>query len=256
MEFGKAVHSGLEVLYSKDGDVDRAVSHALSLYEEGLKRCSIEHPSDLEEAHRIKPFIRRFYEDCLTCPDLMGITTLRSELELMEPIDRLDGLNLMFKGFIDIVFVKKLKRKKVIYVSDFKTCQWGWPAKKLQDEKVISQILLYKHFFCKMTGMNPRDVSIAFILLKKAPRRISAADVDPPIFDSTAQVVKIPAGPKAMQRAIQYMQDTISLMHSYSYELNESACERSWIDQTTKQERSVSCRFFRTDHCPVVGQTS
>lgn len=241
MEFGKAVHSGMEVLYApgRPPDVAAASAHALEMYDRALSTLDISHPSDLAEAARIRQFIPRFYADCLVCPELEGIVTLRSELRLMQPIARTDGLDVMFKGFIDITFVKRLKRKTVIYIADFKTCQWGWPAKKFQDVEVISQLLLYKHFFCKMMGADPRNVSIAFILLKKKPKD----------GDLTVEVCKVSAGPKATQRALDYLQTTITAMHSYSYERNFKSCVRSWRDPETKEERRACCPFLNSEEC-------
>ena len=251
MDFGKAVRSGMEVLYSPDRpmDVAAATRHALEMYEKALSEYEILHESDRKEAERIKQFIPRFYEDCLTCPELQGITTLKSELQLYQEILRTDGLALKFKGFIDITFIKKLKRKTVIYIADFKTCQWGWPADKFRDIEVISQLILYKHFFCKLTGADPKNVSTAFILLKKKPKRTSARDVLPETFESCVDVVKIGAGPKATEKALQYLQQSITAMHSYTYEKNFDACKRGWIDPETKEERTVQCPFLDTPHC-------
>jgi len=244
MEFGKAAHSGMEVLYAPETlhDVEAATKHALGLYDASLAEMGPTlHPSDLKEALRIRDFLPMFYADCLSCPELQGIRTLRSELRLMEPIERTDALDIKFKGFIDITFVKQLKRKTVIYIADFKTCQWGWPASKLQDTRVISQILLYKHFFCKMTGADPRNVSVAFILLKKRPKE----------GDLTVSVERISAGPKATQTALDYMQRAITGMHSYSYEQNFEACKRGWVDSETGEERVAVCPFAGSEHCPA-----
>ena len=246
MDFGSAVHSGMEVLYGPDGTVERAAEHALAKYDKALETLDLTHPSDRTEAYRIRDSIPQFYRDCMVCEDLRGITTLKSELRLNEDILRSDGLSLKFKGFIDIVFVKKLTRKTVIYVADFKTCQWGWPAQKFQDIEVISQLLLYKHFFCKMTGADPKNVSLAFILLKKKPRG----------GDITVEVAKIGAGPKATERALEYMQRTITEMHRYSYEKNYGACVRSWIDKETKEERVSKCPFVGTENCPGSAEAS
>jgi hypothetical protein len=240
MDFGSAVHAGMEILYGPGGTPEKAAEHALAMYDEALKTLDLSHPSDRAEAYRIRDCIPRFYEDCLKCPELQGIETLKSELRLSQQILRTDGLDLNFKGFIDIVFIKKLTRKTVIYIADFKTCQWGWPAKKFQDIEVISQLLLYKHFFCKMMGADPRNVSLAFILLKKKPKE----------GDLSVDVVKIGAGPKATEQALDYLQKTISGMHRYSYEKNYEACVRSWVDQETKQERFAKCPFVGTEMCP------
>jgi hypothetical protein len=252
MDFGKAVHSGMEVLYGPGGgDPDAASQHALRLYDEALGTIGPLHPTDAKEAERLRGYILpKMFRDCLDCPELQGIRPLRSELQLMQPIARTDGLEVLFKGFIDFIFVKRLKTKTVIYIADFKTCQWGWPAKKLQDIEVISQILLYKHFFCKLTGADPRNVTPAFILLKKRPRRTSPKGELPETFDLSVEVAKVGGGPKATERALEYMQRSISEMHSYSYERNFGACVRSWIDQETDEERVARCPFAGTDLCP------
>ena len=240
MDFGKAVHSGMELLYGPDGSVDRASERALGMYDAALAEFPAEHPTDATEAVRIRDCIPEFYRDCLACPELQGITTLRSELALMEDIGRTDGLTLKFKGFIDIVFVKRLARKTVIYIADFKTCQWGWPRDKLGDITVTAQILLYKHFFCKLTGADPKNVKTAFILLKKRPRE----------GDVRVQVLDVSPGPKMVSQAIEYMQRSITEMHSYDYEQNFNACRRTWTDRETKEERTSSCQFLGSDLCP------
>jgi hypothetical protein len=89
-------------------------------------------------------------------------------------------------------------------------------------------------------GADPRNVSVAFILLKKDPRGEG---------ESTVEVRKLSAGPKATEQALEYMQRSITGMHTYSYERNLDACERVWIDRKTKQERRAQCPFLDTDLC-------
>jgi len=235
MEFGSAVHSGMEFLYGGEqiADPAEAAKHALEKLEKNLEGLDL-NESEKEELPNLREMMPKFFVDILACPDLDGIRPLKSELKLFEPIARTDGLDVKFKGFIDFIFVKKLKRKTVIYIADFKTCKWGWPAQKLQDIKVIAQILLYKHFFCKLTGADPKNVTAAYILLKKAPRK----------NDASIEVIKVSAGPKTTMRAIEYLQDTITAMHRYSYEKNYEACVTSWTDAKTKQIKSFSCPYL------------
>ena len=243
MDFGKAVHSGMEMLYGPDGgDPVRAAFYALLIYDQSLATMPDMHPTDAAEAERLRHLLPAIFRDSLLCPDLQGIKPLKSELQLYEEIKRTDGLDVKFKGFIDIIYVRKLpkSKKSVIYIADFKTCQWGWPAKKFQDIEVISQILLYKHFFCKITGADPRNVSTAFILLKKKPKK----------DDLCVEVAKIGSGPKAIESALSYMQRSITAMHSYSYEQNFEVCKRSWTDGVTKEERTAQCPFLGTEMCP------
>lgn len=240
MEFGSAIHSTLELAFAPGerpslGSLAESFSSA---FEKGLEGLEID-PSDLPERDRLREIGPTIVRDALACPDLQGIVPLRNELRLEEPIARTDGLDVKFKGYVDFIFVKKLAKKRVIYIADFKTCTWGWPYDKLSDPEVCAQILLYKHFFCKLTGAPPRDVSAAFILLKKTPRP----------GDATVQVAKIPAGPKVLEGAMDFLQGSITKMHGYSYQKNRGSCVREWIDSKTKEPRSAKCPFYQTENC-------
>lgn len=241
LAFGSAIHRAMELAFSQDrpplGDVDAVLLSELDRELEGLELQKHE----LEERERLRWLAPTIVRDALACPDLQGIIPLKSELGLMVPIDRTDGLDVKFKGFVDFIYVKQLARKRVIYIADFKTCTWGWSYEKLTDPLVCAQILLYKHFFCKMTGAEPRDVSAAFILLKKSP----------PAGRPTVEVAKIGAGPKVLSQAIELLQGSISRMQSGTYRQNREACQRFWTDPVTKEERSWQCRHYGTPDCPA-----
>ncbi len=240
MEFGTAIHKTLEKAFVINPPGIQELSQIFwKEYAQGIIGLDMpEH--ELPEIDRLRSIGPEIVRDALACPDLQGIIPLRNELQLMEQISRSDGLDIKFKGFIDFVYVKQLAKKQVIYIADFKTCTWGWPAKKLMDEEVCAQLLLYKHFFCKMTGALARDVSTAFILLKK----------DPYPGRPRVEVAKIGAGPKALDRAIALLQDSISGMHSGAYEQNRDSCVRRWTDRVTKEERTACCPHYQTSDCP------
>jgi len=241
MEFGSAIHSTLEKAFSPDAtpSQEELDLEFRSAYEKNVEGLELQ-PHEVEERERLRELGPKIVRDALACPDLQGIRPMKNELALMVPIARTDGLDVKFKGFVDFVYAKRLKTKTVIYIADFKTCTWGWPAAKLMDPKVCAQILLYKHFFCKITGANPRDVSAAFILLRKTPRE----------GDSSVSVEKIGAGPKVLQSALDFLQGTITGMHSGEYRKNRESCVRRWVDPVTKEDREARCPFFETTECP------
>lgn len=241
MEFGSAIHSALELMYGPERlSVEDATNKALEEFEKNLEGLELREDEG-RELMKLSWLVPRILRDCTTNEDLQGIVPLKTELRIMEPIARTDGLNLNFKGFVDFIFEKKLKRKRVIYIADFKTCQWGWLPQKLMDPEVCAQILLYKYFFCRLTGADPKDVTCAFILLKKNPRP----------GDSHVQVCKVGGGPKALERAIEYLQTTITKMHSGSYKMNTESCVFSWIDRATEELREIRCPYLGTDLCTV-----
>jgi ATP-dependent helicase/DNAse subunit B len=239
MDFGTAVHAGMEFMFGEVGSiksVEDTLLVARAAFDKKLEGVTLT-DTEQQEFAELLDILPRIFTDVLACPDLQDIRPVKSELNLYEDIARTDGLTVKFKGFIDFIFVKKLKTKTVIYIADFKTCKWGWPAKKLQDIRVTAQLLLYKHFFCKLTGADPKNVTAAYILLKKTPRK----------DDASVEVVKIGSGPKAIQQALDYLQGTITKMHGFEYSKNFEACETRWVDQKTKQERSFCCPFYKQE---------
>ncbi len=244
MEFGSSIHTGMECLYGPRDDgsvptVEEADAVTLEAFEQNTKGLELSAAESMD-LMKLSWLVPRILSDCLSCPDLQGIQPLRTELQILEPLGRTDGLDVLFKGFVDFIFVKKLKRKTVIYIADFKTCVWGWPAKKLMDPKVIAQILLYKHFFCRLTGADPKNVTAAFILLKKAP----------PQGEPHVEVKKVGGGPKALQEALDWIQSSVTAMHSGHYRMNTDECVRHWTDRTTGLEVEARCPYLRTDLCP------
>lgn len=241
MSFGTTIHKVLESAFSPVivhslQELDGIFAAEFDKNMEGLELL----PHEVEERERLRGLGPQIIRDSLACPDLQNVVPLKNELRIFEPISRNDGLDIRFKGYVDFIFMKKLTRKKVIFIADFKTCTWGWTPQKVQDPATWAQLVLYKHYFCKLTGANPRDISTAFILLKKTPRE----------EDSSVQVVRVGAGPKALQQALDYMQSTITAMHSGRYEKNRKNCIYQWVDRITKEPRSATCPFYQSENCP------
>lgn len=255
MEFGSAIHSALELMYGPQRlSVPEATDVALAEFEKNLEGLELREDEG-RELMKLCWLIPRILQGCLDNEELKDIEPLRNELRILEPMARNDGLEIKFKGFVDFIFVKTVKYKnrkkpkKIIYIADFKTCQWGWAWQKAADPEVQAQILLYKHFFCRMTGTDPRDVRCAFILLKKSPR----PDKDGKV--SHVEVITPSAGPKALENALNYVQDSITRMHSGSYKMNAESCIFSWTDRATDELREIRCPYLHTDLC-TAGKSS
>ena len=73
-----------------------------------------------------------------------------------------------FKGYIDAV-VKTEDDKNHIF--DWKTCSWGWDARKRSDALVTYQLTLYKHFFAEKHGIDPSNIETHFALLKRTAKK-------------------------------------------------------------------------------------
>lgn len=168
--------------------------------------------------------------------ELAEATVFFNEFPLYEKIDRTDGIEMMFKGYIDIVIKTKSKRgKDILYICDFKTCSWGWPVEKKQDQSLHAQLMLYKHFFCKRFNIDPENVRTAFILLKRTPRK----------NDLPHEFFPVSAGPVAVQRALNVLNETIT-------EMNERMKDKSFLKNRKNCKNSFGdvCPYLNTEHCP------
>ncbi len=127
-----------------------------------------------------------------------------------------------FKGFIDSI-IELPNGKHVIL--DWKTAgPRGWSLDKKRDFLVQAQLILYKHYWMKITGKSSRDVKTAFVLLKKNTKPKSAVDI-----------VEISSGPKMTENATKMVRSMVSLMQKGLAVKNRLSCK--------------FCEFQNTQHC-------
>lgn len=127
-----------------------------------------------------------------------------------------------FKGFIDSV-IELPNGKHVIL--DWKTAgPRGWSSDKKKDFLVLAQVILYKHYWMKITGKSSRDVKTAFVLLKRNTRPTSAIGI-----------IEVSSGPKVMQEASKMVVSMIKTMQKGIAIKNRYSCKY--------------CDFVGTPHC-------
>lgn len=83
------------------------------------------------------------------------------EYELDEEV--LPGVN--FVGFIDVVTYNIKTDEYTLY--DIKTSTRGWNKYKKSDKSTTDQVLLYKHFFARKTGVDPDKITVAYTVMKR-----------------------------------------------------------------------------------------
>ncbi len=76
-----------------------------------------------------------------------------------------------FKGFIDVV-IKTPDGK--YHIIDWKTCSWGWDARRKNDKMVTYQLALYKNYFCQKHNIDPKKVETYFAFLKRTAKEESS----------------------------------------------------------------------------------
>lgn len=239
-DFGTAVHAALEAHKRRKDPI--AVEHALTLFEKklrwlykksGPKYDKLQTQKDIDNLVASgRNIISRLHE----CDELAQAEVVYNEYKLFEPIDRTDGLDIKFKGYIDLVIKTKDKRgNTILYVCDFKTCSWGWDRDTREDRWKHYQVFLYKYFLCKKFDIDPKQVRCAFVLLKKRPPKGT-----PPV-----EFFPVSAGPVSVQRALNVLNENITEMHTRLANGTLQKNRKSCIDKF-----GHPCPYKDTPLCP------
>ena len=112
------------------------------------------------------------------------------------------------------------------YVLDWKTTNFGWPPDKKRDFQKQLQLILYKHFFCKIQNLPLEQVKCGFVLLKRTPRKSD---------NSRVELVTVSVGPKTQEKALKVVHDMINQIQVGRVIKNRASCRY--------------CAYNGTPHC-------
>tara|TARA_R110002020_G_scaffold44899_2_gene128796 strand:+ start:222 stop:992 length:771 start_codon:yes stop_codon:yes gene_type:complete len=147
---------------------------------------------------------------------------LAVEMPLMESIEGEDEYN--FKGYIDAVVTTPDGK---IHIFDWKTCSWGWDARKRNDKMVTYQLTLYKHFFCQKMNIEPKNVETHFALLKRTAK------------NNNVEFFRVTSGNIKTKNAFKLLNTALYNIRNKRYIKNRSSCTGGY-----------GCKFYKTKHCP------
>lgn len=139
--------------------------------------------------------------------------------------ESMDPHPIKFKGYIDSIIKVKSKNKLLYWIIDWKTCGWGWPREKQQDFNVHLQLILYKNFWAKKHGVDPKDVRCAFGLLKR--------DGKP---GKSVSFIPISVGPVTSGRGLKVIDNHVRSVQKKLFIKNRNNCK--------------FCEFENTELCP------
>lgn len=239
MDFGSCIHKAVEKYKTRK---DALTKEQASVYfEQEYRKLHAENLDKYREKDRklkVDDFVAsgiKILDHLERCKELWDAEVVYNEHELILPIDRSDGTQMNFKGYIDMVIKTKDKKgKDILYVIDFKTCSWGWDFKKKTDRELQYQLFLYKHFLSKKFNLDPKCVKTAFILLKRTPSKTADA----------IEFFPVNAGPAAVQQALDELNSDITDMkvrlESDTLIKNRKICKNDFGDV---------CPYFNTEHC-------
>jgi hypothetical protein len=144
------------------------------------------------------------------------------EMPLYEPIEGEE--NHKFKGYIDAIVATPDGK---VHIFDWKTCSWGWDARRRSDKIVTYQLTLYKHFFCQKMNVDPKDVETHFALLKRTAKK------------NHVEFFRVTSGAQKTKNALKVLNMALYNIKKKRYIKNRLSCTGGY-----------GCKFYKTEHCP------
>ena len=170
-----------------------------------------------EQGKQIMPEIQDALDDYFDEYEVLAV-----EMPLMEPIEGEEGYK--FKGFIDAIIATPDGK---VHIFDWKTCSWGWDARKRSDALVTYQLTLYKHFFAQKMNVNSKDVETHFALLKRTAKK------------NRVEFFRVTSGSQKTQNALKLMTKALYNIKNRRYIKNRLSCTGGY-----------GCKFYKTKYCP------
>lgn len=145
---------------------------------------------------------------------------VKCEEEIYEDVIDYNGTPFKFKGYIDLV----VKTGNTYHILDWKSCTWGWDAKKKADKMNVYQLIFYKHYYAKKYNIDPNNIECHFGLLKRTAKR------------NEVEIFKVTSGKRRTENAMKLLVQAIHNIDNGVYIKNKSSCQY--------------CEFKGTTHCP------
>ena len=149
-----------------------------------------------------------------------GWTLVATEEVLKEEITESEIQGYDFKGFIDLVIKDGDGHYHII---DWKTCSWGWNARKKSDMSYVRQLVLYKHFYAKKFGLDSRVISTHFGLLKRTSKK------------NRVELFRVTSGERKTENSLDFMNKAL-------YNISNNICIKNRLS-------CKYCVFYETEHC-------
>lgn len=218
--FGSAIHSVCEKKLLQE-----EISEDFFVQE--FKKNIVELPDDvevnkkmvsdmIEQGAKIIPEIEDALNDYFEEYEVLAV-----EMPLYEPIEGDDDYQ--FKGYIDAVVATPDGK---VHIFDWKTCSWGWDARKKNDKIITYQLTLYKHFFCQRMNIDPKDVETHFALLKRTAKK------------NNVEFFRVTSGNKKTENALKLLTTALYNIKNKRYIKNKLSCTGGY-----------GCKFYKTEHC-------
>ena len=220
--FGNAIHDTCEKMMT-EGLKEKEAFFELKFKEilENLPETANKDPKLVDSMKKQAPPILNEILPALK-EEFSEYEVLAAEEDLMEFIDDFpcEDKN-KFKGFIDLV-IKTSDGK--VHIIDWKTCSWGWDARKRSDPMMTYQLTFYKHYWAKKHNIDPKMIETYFALLKRTSK------------NDKVEIFRVTSGKIKTKNALNFLQKAIYNIENKNYVKNRLSCSK--------------CEFHKTEHCP------
>ena len=214
--FGNAIHEVCEkkLLKEEVNEDDLFIER----FEHFLGQLNDEQDEKLVEEMRVQgkailPEIEDALEDYFGEYEVLG-----SEIPLEESIEGEDEI--IFKGYIDGVIATPDGK---VHIFDWKTCSWGWDAKRRNAPMTTYQLTLYKHYFARKMDIDPKNIETHFALLKRTSKK------------DRVEFFRVTSGPRKTENALKLLKKALYNIKNKRYIKNRLSCK--------------FCAFNKTEHC-------
>ena len=214
--FGNAIHEVCEKkLLKEEVNEDEyfieRVEHLLAELPEEQDQKLVEEMRS--QGKEILPEIEDALEDYFGDFEVLG-----SEIPLEEPIEGEEEY--IFRGFLDGVVATPDGK---VHIFDWKTCSWGWDAKRRSAPMTTYQLTLYKYFFAQKMNIDPKSIETHFALLKRTSKK------------DKVEFFRVTSGPRKTENATKLLKKALYNIKNKRYIKNRLSCKY--------------CAFNKTEHC-------
>tara|TARA_R110002096_G_scaffold37585_6_gene104310 strand:- start:313 stop:1038 length:726 start_codon:yes stop_codon:yes gene_type:complete len=140
-----------------------------------------------------------------------------------EIYEKLEDTGKHYKGYIDLVLKTSDGKYHII---DWKTCSWGWDARRKNERMVTYQLAYYKHFFSKKHNIDPANIETHFALLKRTAK------------SNKVEIFRVTSGNKKIENSLKLLDKAVYNIKQEKYIKNRLSCTSGF-----------GCEFYNTEHC-------
>jgi ATP-dependent exoDNAse (exonuclease V) beta subunit len=159
---------------------------------------------------QIEPALAEYFKD--------GYTVLDTEESLMEPIG---DTEYNFKGFIDAILQTPDGK---IHLIDWKSCSWGWDARRRADPLVNYQLTFYKIFYAQKHNVDLKNIETHFALLKRTAKK------------ENVEIFRVTSASKKQSNAMDLLNKGLFNIQKKNFIKDKRSCAK--------------CEFCKTEYCP------